>query len=137
MRRIIDTAFFSPPDLHLISCCRLYLDVVTLSNLLMACGGQMDTLAYQHERPASSSSDYHRSVQQRPNNRVAWDRTMSIWFHDDDQLRTPLGPWLCTGDRLRRTWRASPCVSPATSGALLIDSWRFASNLLFYPRADS
>jgi hypothetical protein len=106
MRRIIDTGLFLPPDLHIINCCRLYLDVVTLSNILMACGGQMDTLAYQHERPESSTSNYHRSVQRRPNNWVAWDRAMSIWFHDDSRLRTPLRLWLCTGDRLCQTWSA-------------------------------
>jgi hypothetical protein len=31
---------------------------------------------------------------------------MTIWFHGDGCLRTPLGPWLCTGDRLHRTWSA-------------------------------
>jgi hypothetical protein len=31
---------------------------------------------------------------------------MAIWFHDDGRLRTTLGPWLHTGDKLRRMWSA-------------------------------
>jgi exonuclease III len=106
MRRILDTGIFSASDLHIINCCRLYLDVITVSDLLTACGLFMDCQVFLHEPSLSSSSNYHRAVQHKPQNWDMWDRAMSIWFTDTGVLRLPLGNWLYSGDRLRRTWRS-------------------------------
>jgi hypothetical protein len=59
MTCIQDSAVFSDEELHIINCCRLYLNVVTLSDLTTACGSFLDPSAQQHERPRSSTSKYH------------------------------------------------------------------------------
>jgi hypothetical protein len=106
MRRIIDTGIFLASDLHIINCCRLYLNVITVSDLLTACGLFMDCQVLLHESPLSSNSNYHCAVQSKPKNWDMWDRAMSIWFTDTGVLWLPLGPWLYPGDRLQRTWRS-------------------------------
>jgi hypothetical protein len=92
MRRIIDTGIFCASDLHIINCCRLYLDVITVSDLLTACGLFMDCQLLLHEPPLSSTSKYHRAVQVKPQKWALWDRAMAICLSDDGALRPPLGP---------------------------------------------
>jgi hypothetical protein len=106
MSRVLETGVFTDHELHLINCCRLYLNVITVSDVALACGSCLDPTIATHQPSGHSTSNYHRPLQAYPPNWRLWDRVMSIWFDDNHQARVPLGPWLTTGDRLRRTWSA-------------------------------
>ena len=57
----------------------------------------------------SSQTTWLHFHQGRPNEHVwlFWRRfVLPIWFDRQDQLYTPLGPWLYTSDNLRRKWNA-------------------------------
>jgi hypothetical protein len=62
MPRIMESAVFTDKALHIINCFRLYINVVTVSDLTTACGSFLDPLAEAHERPQSSTSKYHRTL---------------------------------------------------------------------------
>ena len=106
MPRIIASAVFSDTELHIINCCRIYLNGITVSDLLTACGTLMDPAAQAHETPSASTSKYHKTLQARPHSWLLWDRAMSVWFDKSGKLYNPLGPWLHSGSRLRRAWQA-------------------------------
>jgi hypothetical protein len=46
--RVLETQIFTDSDLHVLNCCRLYLNVLTVSDLVQACGSKMDfAIAYK------------------------------------------------------------------------------------------
>jgi hypothetical protein len=104
MTRVLETQIFTDSDLHVLNCCRLYLNVITVSDLVQACGRTMDLAIAQHEPPTSSISNYHKPLQAKPPDWRQWDRIMAIWFSSDNTLRLSMGPWLSSGMLLRRTW---------------------------------
>jgi hypothetical protein len=106
MTRVLATQIFTDFELHVINCCQLYLNVITISDLVQACGREMDPAIAQHEPSSSSTSKYHKTLQTKPPDWRHWDRIMSIWFASDNTLRLPLGTWLASGHSLRRTWSA-------------------------------
>ena len=107
MPRIIQSGVFTDTDLHVTNCCRMYLDVLTVSDLTTASGTFIDAAILQHGPSTSSKSKYHKSIQEKLSNWEAWDRAVAFWFAADDagRLYKLLGDWIHTGDRLRRHWR--------------------------------
>jgi hypothetical protein len=104
MTRVLETQIFTDFELHVLNCCRLYLNVLTVSDLVQACGREMDHAIAQHEPSTSSTSKCHKPLQVKPPDWRQWDRIMAIWFDADNTLRLPLGNWLTSGQSLRRTW---------------------------------
>jgi hypothetical protein len=104
MSRVLDTKIFSDFHLHVLNCCRLYLNVLTVSDLVQACGREMDPAIVEHEPSQSSISRYHKPLQAKPPDWRQWDHIMAIWSEADNTLRLPLGHWLASGHSLRRTW---------------------------------
>jgi hypothetical protein len=99
-----------PDDvLRIINHCRLFLNVVTLSDITNAAGthlipgvdwGELDLFP--------SSSTHHAPRQSSPVMffRKYWQRLLRIIALPSGRLRTPLGPWLKPGSELRRTWNS-------------------------------
>jgi hypothetical protein len=100
MTHIQDSTVFSDRELHIMYCCWLYMNAVTVSDLTTACGSFLDPSAKQHERPQSSTSKYHRTLQEKPHSWCLWDLALHIWFDKHGQLYLPLGPWLQPGNHL-------------------------------------
>jgi hypothetical protein len=75
---VLETQIFTDSDLHVLNCCRLYLNMITVSDLVQACGREMDFAIAQHEPPTSSTSNYHKPLQVKPPDWRQWDRIMAI-----------------------------------------------------------
>jgi hypothetical protein len=110
MDRIINSKAFLPADIKRINYCRMYLQVTTVSDLCMADGLHLDPAVADGERSElSSQTNWIHFHQGRPNEHVwlFWRRyVLPIWFNRQDELHSPLGPWLHTADKLRRRWNA-------------------------------
>jgi hypothetical protein len=99
-----------PDDvLRIINHCRLFLNVVTLSDITNAAGthlipgvdwGELDLFP--------SSSTHHAPRQASPAMFfwTYWQRLLRIIALPSGRLNTPLGPWLKPGSELRRTWNS-------------------------------
>jgi hypothetical protein len=110
MDRIIRSKAFLPHDIKRINYCRMYLQITTVSDMCMADGIHLDQAVADGERShLTSQSSWLHFYQGRPNEHVwlFWRRfVLPIWFNREDELHSPLGPWLHTADNLRRQWKA-------------------------------
>jgi hypothetical protein len=54
MTRVIDMGVLTDAELHVINCCHLFLNVITITDLVQACGSMMDSSIRAHQ-PSSST----------------------------------------------------------------------------------
>lgn len=96
---------FTPKQIKLVNYCRLYLQVITASDVTLPSGYQLDEWMSDgvlHE--SSSSTGYIKVEQQRPNKATwfQWSRLMQLV---GEQLsHCPLRHWLYPASTLRRQW---------------------------------
>jgi hypothetical protein len=78
--------------------------------MCMADGLHLDPAVADGKRShLTSKSTWLHFHQGRPNKHVwlFWRQfVLPIWFNRDDELHSPLGPWLYTADNLQHQWRA-------------------------------
>ena len=107
MDSILRSEQFTAPELRLLNYCRMYLQVITLSDITLANGSSLD-LAMLHGKVNNKSSQtkWHHFNQKRPPTRVweLWRSANLIWSHADGSLRQPLSHWLTRPLQQRRTW---------------------------------
>jgi hypothetical protein len=100
---------FTPKQVCLIHYCRLYLQVLTLSDITLANGTHLDQAIHQGTKSLlSSNTRLHHFRQDRPSPAAwkQWKRACRLWSKPDGRLHQPLGAWLHEPDKLRCAWPA-------------------------------
>ena len=96
---ILDSGTFSAGEIRRLNYCRLYLNAVTVSDLVLVSGTHLD-LAKLHGQPdiRSSRVDGPRIYQARPDDVEwrLWRKANTLWSDEHQRLAEPLGPWLLT-----------------------------------------
>lgn len=97
MDLILESNHYTPNEIRTLNYCRLSADIVTVSDLTLPCGTQMDMeklLGIPSE--FSSWSHHHPINQERPSDAEwkIWSRASLLWSDINGKLRQPLGKWL-------------------------------------------
>jgi hypothetical protein len=106
MDRTCNSGLFSPAKLKRLNYCRLYLNVLTLSDVTDAKGTQFAPGILDGIRSVQQSTSKGPSAtQERPSNETwaLWRRLLHI-FRNKDQLFLPLGSWISSGPELCQDW---------------------------------
>jgi hypothetical protein len=106
MDLVLASNHFTSKEICTINYCRMFLQIVTISDLCLADGVSIDP-AFLSGTPAptSSTSKWIHINQGRPSEPCwrLWRHACSLWSHNS-KLHFPLGNWLLPGDQLRRSW---------------------------------
>ena len=96
--------------LRRINYCRMYLNVLLLSDITTACGTKIDPAMYQgYPANTESTTDHHQVNQNRPNEK-AW-KDWRAFLHKlcgrtkDRRLIVPLKDWIVPAPQMRRQWK--------------------------------
>eukprot|EP00957_Ditylum_brightwellii_P178090 13565210-Ditylum_brightwellii.AAC.1 len=106
MPKVIASKKFKDKDIQHINYCHMYLNVMTISDVTLANGKELDQYMYQGKTLLHSSPATHMKMhQQKPglDSWQAWQKAMMLWATDLD-LRTPLRQWLFPALLLARHW---------------------------------
>jgi hypothetical protein len=109
MDSVLAAPNFSPKQIRLIHYCRIYLQVLTLSDITLANGTHIDPSMYHGTKSLlSSQTRLHRFRQDHPSPAAwtQWKRACRLWSRPDGHLHQPLGAWLLPPDKLRCKWPA-------------------------------
>ena len=90
---------YTPAELRKLNCCRLFLNVITISDITKPCGKVIDESILNGTPSARSSRSTHLPVHQESpsaNEWKLWKRTYLLWSDINGNLRTPLGEWIHT-----------------------------------------
>ena len=98
--------WFKPAQLKRINYCRMYLNVLTVSDIATTKGDYIEPAMFSGE--ATPTITKHKVNQVRPNKK-AWKqrrRLLLTLTHSSPrlQLKKPLGQWLVPWDKMRWTW---------------------------------
>jgi hypothetical protein len=106
MDMVLQAGCFSASEIRKINYCRMYLQVITMSDLVLADGVTLDPdMMRGHPSDTSSTTSWLHINQARPHaaSWTLWQTAVSQWSARG-QLYHPLGNWLYPADRLRRRW---------------------------------
>jgi hypothetical protein len=109
MDAVLATDQFTPKHVRMIHYCRLYLQVLTLSDITLANGTHLDPALYQGQRSIlSNTTRSHHFRQDRPSPAAwkQWQHACRLWSKPDGRLHQPLGAWLHKPNQLRCKWPA-------------------------------
>ena len=109
MDLVIQSQMFAPKEVRLLNYCRMYLQVVTLSDITNATGQDLDlTMLNGTCSRLSSQTKWHQFNQKRPSANAwkIWRRANLLWANAQGHLHEPLGKWLQESKDQRRTWHA-------------------------------
>ena len=107
MDHILHSQRFTKAQIHLINCCRLYLQVTTISDITLPDGLQLDpSFELGNHSCMSPKSRLHWVNQQRPPETAwkLWQRANCLWSDEEGILIQPLGPWLFPPSQQRMQW---------------------------------
>ena len=97
---------FRPAELKRINYCRLYLNVLLVSDIATAKGDYIDAMMYTGE--ANPVTTKHRVNQAKPNTKAwsQWRRLLLMITHNSPRLKLkkPLGQWLVPWFEMRCQW---------------------------------
>jgi hypothetical protein len=88
---------FKPAEIKRLNYCRLYLQVVTLSDITKPNGIDLDpTLLEGRPSWQSTTPRWHTKRQERPSEKVwkLWRKANTLWSDTDNRLYHPLGSWI-------------------------------------------
>jgi exonuclease III len=98
---------FKPSHLAPLTACRLYLQVVMLSDIVIPSGFEIEATCFEQTRPLHSSIHSLFPYQINPS-KSAWDLwkryLRKLVFPRTRRLKHPLGKWLVSGQSLHRQW---------------------------------
>jgi exonuclease III len=99
MDLVLASKKFTAAEVRRINYCRLYLQVVTLSDLTTIAGDRMDmSKSCGNPNIESSESRLDWPRQDRPSSRewTLWKSATKLWSNGSGELNTPLGPWIAS-----------------------------------------
>jgi hypothetical protein len=106
MDLVLKSTQFTLPEICTINYCRMYLQVITMSDLTLVDGVTLDpNFLTGKPGPTSSTSKWIHINQARPSEPCwrLWRRACAGWSLNS-KLYFPLGTWTVPCDRLRRSW---------------------------------
>jgi len=109
MDAVISSRRFTASQIRAVNYCRLFLQAVTLSDIVLPDGVSLDH-SMLDGRPSlmSSKSSLHHFTQDRPPASAwrQWTRANYLWADHNGNLHQKLGRWLSCPQQLRRRWFA-------------------------------
>jgi hypothetical protein len=109
---------FQRTQIKRVNYCRMYLNVLLISDIATANGTAIDPSMYKGKAPIVGGTK-HQVKQARPNETSwkQWRRLLNMiaYSKSDHRLRVPLGRWLHSWDKLRGKW---PFLYNATNDKL-------------------
>jgi len=109
MDAIIQSGRFNSKEICSLNYCRMYLQVLSLSDITMAGGTHLDRAMMDGDRSLlSNSTRYHHFKQSRPPLEAwqLWRKACTLWSRKEGELYQPLGQWLYNHQELRNEWPA-------------------------------
>ena len=98
MDLILDSNHYSPAEIRNLNYCRLYVEMVTISDCTtMPCGTMIDQDKTHGSPTPVSSRSAHLAVHQAKPSIIEWrmwKRACLLWTDINGRLRKPLGKWL-------------------------------------------
>ena len=97
MDYILTSNHYTPAEIRRLNYCRLFVDVVTVSDFTLPCGIKTDVAKVNGHPTSSSSRNSHLAVHQAkpsPSEWRLWRRACLLWSDINGNLRQPLGKWL-------------------------------------------
>ena len=94
---ILASNHYSPAEIRKLNYCRLYLNVITISDIARPCGTRLDEHFLSAQPSTTSSRSTQMGIHQEspsPKEWKLWRRANLLWSTIDGRLRTPLGMWL-------------------------------------------
>ncbi len=122
MDAVIATKSFSPPEVRQINYCRLYLQVLTTSDMCNATGDRLAPgIRHGEHLWSQSKSNIQEIHQERPHEAswTIWRRFLNTFSNFHGFLYRPLGDWLQPPPQLRRSW---PFLYSPSSDSLYVRS---------------
>jgi hypothetical protein len=119
MDAVVPLSDFPPSAICQINYCRLYLQILTISDMTNATGTRLAPgIRHGIHLWSQSKSKFQESHQERPNKAfwTIWRRFLNTLSNFHGYLFTPLGSWLFPADRLRRLW---PFILSPSSDSLM------------------
>ena len=109
MDKALHSGKFKPAALRRLNYCRLYLNVLLMSDIASPCGNEIDPTMYTGVSDDMSSWSDHHSVNQQCPNEKAWKEwrkflNLVTTTQASRLLTQPLGEWLVPANQLRRQW---------------------------------
>ena len=112
---VLQSNKFQPQQIRFVNYCRLYLRVLTLSDISNANGTQLlDGIYRGHASSIKTNTSWNHVHQQRPGPRAwdQWRRACKLLCSDNQQhLDTPLGGWITPIHNLTTQWEYWHCTS--------------------------
>eukprot|EP00957_Ditylum_brightwellii_P000145 11022-Ditylum_brightwellii.AAC.1 len=102
MPKVCKSGIFSDKEIQCINYCRMYLNVTTLADIVLADGTTLDPRIYQGQHSLLSSQLKHMEIHQECPSEQSWQlwhKAMTLWTKTM-KLEKPLGRWCKTRDEL-------------------------------------
>ena len=120
MDTAINSRKFGPAALHRINYCRMYLNVLLLSDITSPNGKHIDNAAYTGDRDAMPPLETLHSVHQtKPNDKAwaEWRKCLNLLCHSNHShlLKEQLGAWIVRPPNYARNW---PFLYPPQEDAI-------------------
>jgi len=134
MDLVMDSKRFSVTQIAYINWCRLYLQILTVSDMAQANGLWINKATnFGHICLKSSRTKMKHCHQERPEAEYVWAlwrRACAVVFHKNGKIRTHLGRWLMPASQLRREWpayydRHADCMYRPTADGFTVHEKQF------------
>ena len=99
---------FKAAAIQRLNYCRLYLNVLLLSDIIMPCGTQLDPAAYEGNKALYFTNPHHRVSQAKPGQKSwkIWRKLLNSLCQPKRRwiLKQPLGSWQVPNSQLVQHW---------------------------------
>jgi hypothetical protein len=105
---VVNYSNFGPADIKAVNYCRLYFNVVTVSDITNAQGTHIDEHYWSgKDSEIRNHTTWHKRLQDKPASAKSWGlwrKALHLFAHGNRQLDNPLGKWLYTPENQRTAW---------------------------------
>jgi hypothetical protein len=105
---VINQGTFTNAAIRRINYCRLYFNVITISDITNAAGTHIDSHYWNGtDGNTRSHTTWHKCLQEFPENTITWTmwrKALKLFSSQDRKLNKPLGQWLHTPINQRMAW---------------------------------
>lgn len=105
---VVHQSTFTKSAIRRINYCRLYFNVVTISDITNAAGTHIDSHYWNGtDGNTRSHTTWHKCLQDRPADKLSWTmwrKALQLFSGRQRKLKTPLGKWLHEPNNQRMAW---------------------------------